>query len=178
MSYLGSHRPRLHWFRVALALCTVLGLFAAGAVPAAIADPGDDGGECSSGFDGGFVVLDDDCDDDGEDDGDDVSDAVSDASRPGRYRLELISASCRMTSTGTTYSFEAIAGRALRSKTATIQLLDATSGIRVLSSVEPAPGRQIELSGTVAKRVGRIGVGLVDVRGRYLKLLTVRCTTA
>ena len=58
------------------------------------------------------------------------------------------------------------------------RLLDATSGIQVLSSTEPAPGRRIELSGTVAKRVGRIGVGLVDVRGRSLKLLTVRCTTA
>lgn len=176
MSHLGSHRTKAGRLRIALALFAVLGLFASGAVPAALADDGGDD-ECSSSFDGGFVVLDDDCHDDGDDGGDDA-DMASSGSRGGRYRLEIITASCTFSASGTSYDVEVRAGRTLRQKTATLRLLDVTSGTSVLAATKPAPGRLIDLEGSVAKKVGRMGLGLVDASGHYLKLVTVRCTAA
>ena len=151
MSYLGSHRPRLRWFRVALALFTVLGLFAAGAVPAALAH---------------------------DDEGDEPAVEAQATHAGGRYRLEIISASCTFSASGTTYDLEVRAGRTLRHATTTLRLLDATSGISVLATTKPAAGRLVDLEGSVAKKVGRMGLGFVDARGDYLKLVTVRCTAA
>lgn len=178
MSYLGSHRPRLRWFRLALALSMVLGLFAAGAVPTAFADD-DDEEECSSSFGGGLVVLDDDCDDDddGDDDGDDDASSSS-GSRAGRRGLILVEATCTYSPAGTTYVFDFKTTRQLRASIATMRILDVTDGTRILSSSKPVGGRHIVTSGTVDRRVGRMGLGLVDVRDRYVKLLTVRCTAA